>query len=124
MGWGLVFLHWTKDGASQQVGQDKGSGLAKAWEEIALDGPQPVGVFEVWTRGGRPSTAFPIITQNQTNEEQQRTQGNGHNPRDRETPGQTPRPRHTGLDLTNTGRSWKSGPCSAGPSDHKFLSCR
>lgn len=32
-----------KDGASQQVGQDKGR-LAKAWEEIALDGPQPVGV--------------------------------------------------------------------------------
>ena len=72
--------------------------------------PSQLG-FEVWTRGRRPSTLrFPSLHKTKPMRSNQRTQGNGHNPRDRETPGQTPRPSIHWAPISETqGRSWKSG---------------
>lgn len=61
-----VFPFLDQDGAFQQVGRGQGH-LAEDWEDTALDSsPASWG----GDTGEAKYAAFPIVTQNQTNEEQ------------------------------------------------------
>lgn len=62
----LVFPFLDQDGAFQQVGTGQGY-PAEAWEDIALDSSPARWGGDV---GEAKYAAFPIVTQNQTNEEQ------------------------------------------------------
>lgn len=105
---------WTRMVHFSKWGEDKGTWqrTGKIQPSIAL---QPVGVGTQ----GRPSMLrFPSLHKTKPMRSNQRTRGNGHDPRYSETPWQTPWPGiHCALISETQDRAGSHLPLSTGPSD-------